>query len=66
MGSWKNNGVQHHRFCLHKGNIFAVVDDYDPVLKGKKYTVKRNYFKVKSSPDLKKCASYLEGKGLID
>ncbi len=61
LGSWKNNGVQRHRFCLDEGEVLPVDVD-DPLQEGIKYIVKRTYFKNNSAPDLKKCASFIEGE----
>ena len=60
LWSWKNNGVQRHHFCLHEGEVLPVDAD-DSSRKGSKYILKRTYFKNNSAPDLKKCASFIEG-----
>ena len=61
MGAWKNNGVQYYQFGVKDGSVFPVAsslcEDGTSL-----YTVKRVYYKNKSSPDLRKIVSILEGK----
>ena len=60
MGSWKNNGVQYHHMVMQKGSVFPV-DENTAESEDYVYILKRIYYKNKSSPDLRKIMSFLEG-----
>ena len=56
MGSWKSNGVQHLQFALQDevysaGEMQSECDE-------KLYTMKRVYYKNKSSPDIRKIVCF--------
>ena len=57
MGAWKNNGVQRIQLALRPDGEVVPADNLDMG-----YTLKRTYFKNKSSPDLKKVVSFLPGQ----
>lgn len=57
MGSWTNNGVKRIQLALRPDGDVVPVDN---ACEG--YTLKRVYYKNKSSPDLKKVVSFLQGK----
>ena len=57
MGAWKNNGVQRIQLALRPNGDVVPVDNSN-----EGYTLKRTYFKNKSSPDLKKVVSFLPGE----
>ena len=57
MGAWKNNGVQRIQLALGPDGEVVPADNLD-----NGYTLKRTYFKNKSSPDLKKVVSFLPGQ----
>ena len=57
MGAWTNNGVKRIQLALRTdGDIVPVDSPFEG------YTLKRVYYKNKSSPDLKKVVSSLQGK----
>lgn len=61
MGSWRNNGVQHFHLGMQGDSVFNLDGDdkiRDNVIQ---YTIKRTYYKNKSSHDLRKIISFLEG-----
>lgn len=62
MGVWKNNGVQYFRMGMENDAVFQI--DEDDVLEDgiNHYIIKRTYYKNKSSPDLRKIVSILQGK----
>lgn len=63
MGAWKNNGVKKNTFSHKDGNIEAAAQgDVDNTTM---YTLVRIYYKNKTSPDLRKYVSYIEGKSHI-
>ena len=64
MGTWKNNGVQHLPFVLQDDNVYSA-DEIQNECGGESYTMKRIYYKNKSSPDVKKIVSILEGNVLL-
>ncbi len=64
MGTWKNNGVQHLPFVLQDDNVYSA-DEIQSECGGESYTMKRIYYKNKSSPDVKKIVSILEGNVLL-
>lgn len=63
MGSWKNNGVQRKNLLVRDGEVFSTDghDDYSEQEGDVYHILKRIYYKNKSSPDLKKIASFIEG-----
>ena len=63
MGAWRNNGTKKHSFS-HKNGLVKATDSEDIVEDGTVYTLVRMYYKNKTSPDLKKCVSFIEGKCL--
>ena len=60
MGSWKNNGVQYYHMVMREGSLFPV-DENSAESEDHVYILKRIYYKNKSSPDLRKIVSFLEG-----
>ena len=64
MGSWKNNGVQHLPFVLQDEMVYSA-DEIQSECDGKLYTMKRIYFKNKSSPDVREIVSFLEGTVIV-
>ena len=58
MGAWKNNGVQRQILPTPKSEE-AFEENPNPCAE---HSMKRIYLKNKSSPDLKKIVSFLEGK----
>ena len=57
MGAWKNNKVQRIQLDIEPGGDVIPVDNSH-----EGYTLKRVYYKDKSSPDLRKIISFLPGK----
>ena len=64
MGSWKNNGVQHLPFVLQDKKVYSA-DEIQSECGGELYTMKRIYYKNKSSPDVRKIVSFLEGTVIV-
>ena len=61
MGAWKNNKVQRIQLDIEPGgDVFPVDNSHEG------YTLKRVYYKNKSSPDLRKIVSFLPGKKHYD
>jgi hypothetical protein len=60
MGSWKNNGVQYYHMVMREGALFPV-DEITAETDDRVHVLKRIYYKNKSSPDLRKIVSFLEG-----
>ncbi len=59
MGSWRNNGVQNFHLGMQGESVFYLEGD-DATQDGiSQYTLKRTYYKNKSSPDLRKIVSFL-------
>ncbi|KAK3703425.1 hypothetical protein QZH41_014261 [Actinostola sp. cb2023] len=63
MGAWRNNGVKRTQFSHKDGHVTAL-RKRGRLNSGNVYTLVRIYYKNKTSPDLKKSVSYLEG--LVD
>lgn len=61
MGAWCNNGVQRSQFYHDYGAVKEMKDGMAPY-KATTYNPVRYYYKNKSSNDVKKFVSYLEGK----
>ena len=61
MGAWKNNKVQRIQLDIEPGGDVIPVDNSH-----EGYTLKRVYYKNKSSPDLRKIVSFLPGKKHYD
>jgi hypothetical protein len=61
MGSWKHNGNGYTRFSIRNGEISLIKQDKAVASDETMYTLKRTYYKNKSSNDLNKYASYLVG-----
>ena len=62
MGSWRNNGVQHFHLGMQGESVFYMDGDDEMQDNVNQYTLKRTYYKNKSSPDLRKIVSFLEGE----
>lgn len=61
MGAWKNNKVQRIQLDIEPdGDVIPVDNSHEG------YTLKRVYYKNKSSPDLRKIVSFLLGKKHYD
>ena len=65
MGAWRNNGVKRNIFSHVNGVVKARQQGDESSKNGTAYTLIRMYYKNKTSDDLKKCVSYLEGNSLI-
>jgi hypothetical protein len=61
MGSWKNNGVQYHRYHVGQDEDFILENNDNSAKGGQPLIMKRIYYKNNSSPDVKKIISFLEG-----
>lgn len=63
MGSWRNNGVQYFNMGMQGESVFYLTEGDDEIQDGIiHYTIKRTYYKNKSSKDLRKIVSVLVGK----
>ena len=61
MGAWRNNGVKKFLFQHADGVVTAIEENGSPGIELQTYTLVCMYYTNKTSPDLKKFASYLEG-----
>ncbi len=57
----KSIRTKKHSF-LHKNGLVKATDSEEIVEDGTVYSLVRMYYKNKTSPDLKKCVSYIQGK----
>ena len=62
MGSWKHNGNGYTTFAIKNGELSPINEDESPASDENTYTLKKTYYKNKSSNDLNKYASYLVGR----
>jgi len=62
MGSWRNNGVKRSLFINHKGKIKLLTGKMKKSNPQTSYTLVRYYYKNRTSNDLKKVVSYLQGR----
>ena len=60
MGAWRNNGVRKSCF-QHKNGIISAVEKDKSHCSDPTHTLVRIYFQNRTSPDLKKLVSFLEG-----
>ena len=60
MGSWRNNGVKRDTFIHENGNVKST-NRSEIVHDGTMYTLVCMYYKNRTSRDLKKCVTYLQG-----
>jgi len=61
MGAWRNNGVKRDRYTLNNVGKVKRLGGRSNTTQDTVYTLVRNYYKNKTSCDLKKCVTYLEG-----
>ena len=62
MGSWKHNGYGYTTFGIENGELSLIKEDKSLASDENTYTLKKTYYKNKSSNDLNKYASYVVGK----
>ena len=62
LGSWKHNGNGYTRFAIRNGEISLINQGKAVALDETTYTLKRIYYKNKSSYDLNKYASCVVGR----
>ena len=62
MGSWKHNGNGYTTFAIANEELSLINKDKSLASDGSTYTLKKTYYKNKSSIDLNKYASYVVGK----
>ena len=62
MGSWKHNGSGYTTFAIANEELSLINEDKSLASDGNTCTLKKTYYKNKSSIDLNKYASYVVGK----